>query len=144
MSQNVPPPDSLIRRYGAVGVVLRADRFLVIRRSAQVAAPGAFCFPGGGIEADESEEQALVREIHEELGVPIRPVRRVWRNVTRWRVDLAWWLGEIAADAQLVPNPAEVAAVHWMKPEEMLRHPKMLDSNREFLRALAEGKIVLE
>ena len=143
MSRNVPPADEPIRRYGAVGVVVRADRFLVIRRSAQVAAPGTFCFPGGGIEAGESEEQALVREIHEELGVPIRPVKRVWRHVTRWRVDLAWWLGEIDADALLVPNPDEVAAVHWMTPEEMLRHPKMLDSNREFLRSLADGRIML-
>ena len=62
-------------RQGAVAVVVRDDRFLVIRRSANVVAPGAFCFPGGGIEAGETEERALVREFREELGATIVPVR---------------------------------------------------------------------
>jgi 8-oxo-dGTP pyrophosphatase MutT (NUDIX family) len=51
-------------RRGVVAVVLRDERFLVIRRAAGVVAPGAFCFPGGGVEGDESETQALVREFH--------------------------------------------------------------------------------
>ena len=81
-----------IRRRGAVAVVIRDARFLVIRRSAQVVASGAFCFPGGGIEAGESEEQALVREFQEELGAAVRPVRCIWTSITRWHVELAWWL----------------------------------------------------
>src|ERR1700730_11168438 len=97
-----------IRRRGAVAVVTRDARFLVIRRSANVVAPGAFCFPGGGIEANESEEQALVREFREELGAAIRPMRRVWKSITRWQTELAWWLGELEPAADLLINPAEV------------------------------------
>jgi 8-oxo-dGTP diphosphatase len=93
-----------IRRRGAVAVVVRDSRFLVIRRSAQVIAPGAFCFPGGGIEADESEERALVREFQEELGAAIRPLRRVWKSITRWQVELAWWLGELDPRVELLPT----------------------------------------
>ncbi|HEV3138520.1 MAG TPA: NUDIX domain-containing protein [Pirellulales bacterium] len=132
-----------IRRRGAVAVVIRGARFLVIRRSGQVIAPGALCFPGGGIEPGESEEQALVREFQEELGAAIRPVRRIWASVTRWHVELAWWLGELDPSALLLPNPAEVESVHWLTRESMLAHPKLLDSNREFLRAQANGEIVL-
>ena len=55
-------------RYGAVAVVLREKKLLAIQRSFTVAAPGAFCFPGGGIEPGETEEIALARELQEELG----------------------------------------------------------------------------
>ncbi len=143
MSPTRSHPDTDIRRRGAVAVVLREARFLVIRRSDVVLAPGAFCFPGGGIEGEESEEQALVREIQEELGVAIRPVRRVWQSVTRWRVALAWWLGELDGDVTLSPNPAEVAEIYWLTAKEMLAHPMLLESNREFLAALDGGEIVL-
>ena len=71
-------PDDPGRR-GVVGVVVRDGRMLVIRRSRSVVAPLVYCFPGGGIEAGESEEEALVREFREEIGVTIRPVRRLWR-----------------------------------------------------------------
>ena len=130
-------------RRGAVAVVVRESRFLVIRRSTEVVAPGAYCFPGGGIEADESEEQALVREFHEELGAAVRPLRRVWRSTTRWHVELAWWLGALDPAIELVPNPAEVASIHWFAREEMLGLAGLLESNHAFLKALAEGEIVL-
>ena len=111
-------------RQGAVAVVVREGRFLVIRRSAAVVAPGAFCFPGGGIEAGETEEQAVVREFHEELGASIRPVR--------------------CGDSALILNPTEVASVHWLSPDEMLSLDELLDSNRAFLKALADGEIVID
>jgi len=130
-------------RQGVVAVVMREGRFLVIRRAASVVAPGAYCFPGGGIEAGETEEQSLVREFREELGATIVPMRRVWRSTTRWKVELAWWLGEVAADGALELNPAEVASVHWLAPHEMLALAELLESNREFLRALADCEIVL-
>ena len=64
MSELPEPPSSVERppghRRGAVAVVMRKDRFLVIRRSAVVRAPGAFCFPGGGIEDTESEVEAAL------------------------------------------------------------------------------------
>jgi 8-oxo-dGTP diphosphatase len=139
-----PDSDNEIRRRGAVAVVLREKRFLVIRRSAQVVAPGAFCFPGGGIEADESEAQALVREFREELGAAIAPLRRVWQSTTLWQVELAWWLGQIEPDGPLLPNPAEVASIHWLTSQEMLAHEHLLESNRSFLQALAAGQIALD
>jgi 8-oxo-dGTP diphosphatase len=131
------------KRRGVVAVLVRDDRLLVIRRSQMVVAPGAFCFPGGGIEPDETEEQALVREIQEELNVAIRPLRRVWQSETPWRVELAWWLAEFESALEPVPTPAEVESIHWYTPAEMTLLPELLESNRHFLEALTTGAIEL-
>jgi 8-oxo-dGTP pyrophosphatase MutT (NUDIX family) len=130
-------------RQGAVAVVVRQGRLLVIRRSQQVVAPGTFCFPGGGIEAGETEEIALVREIWEELRVPVRPVRPLWRSITPWHVALSWWLCDLDAQAVPEPNPLEVESVHWFAPTEMAQLADLLESNRHFLDALASGEIKL-
>ncbi len=108
----------------------------MIRRAEGIAAPGKYCFPGGGIEIGETDEQALVRELDEELGVAVRPVRQLWQNVTRWGVDLTWWLADLDPQALLVPNPLEVASVHWYTVAELETLEGLLESNREFLRVL--------
>ena len=131
-------------RRGAVAVIVREGRFLVIRRSAHVVAPRAYCFPGGAIEGDETEELALTREMREELAVNVEPQRRVWRSVTPWQVQLAWWLATLHDNAVLHPNPAEVESAHWFTAGEMLALPELLESNRHFLAALASGEIVVE
>jgi len=137
-------PDDPGRR-GAVAVCLRDDRrMLVIRRARSVVAPGAYCFPGGGIEPGESEEDALRREFREEINVAVHPICRIWRSRTPWKVDLAWWLGRLEPDVAPVPNPAEVESIHWLTADEMAALDELLPSNREFLELLAQGTIRLE
>jgi hypothetical protein len=124
-------PDDPGRR-GAVGVVVRNGRMLVIRRSRTVVAPLVYCFPGGGIEGDESEETALIRAL-----------RRLWECTTAWKVHLAWWLGEVDDAAVPVANPREVESIHWLTVDEMAQKSDLLSSNREFLTRVARGEIVL-
>jgi 8-oxo-dGTP pyrophosphatase MutT (NUDIX family) len=138
--KSLQPP---IRR-GVIAVVPRNDRLLVIRRAEGIAAPGMLCFPGGGIEKEESETEALIRELREELNVDVRPVRPLWKSQTAWRVALSWWLTEIDDDAPLVPNPEEVAAVYWHSLEELSGLTDLLSSNHDFLAALARGEFDLE
>ncbi len=136
-------PDPPKHRRGVVAVVVQARRLLVIRRSLQVAAPGKLCFPGGGIESGEGEPVALVRELDEELGVQIQPLVRLWASRTPWGVALAWWHADLASDACLTPNPAEVAEAHWLSPQQLRAHPDLLESNHHFLDAWERGEFVL-
>ena len=64
---------------GVVAVIARASRFLVIRRADGIPAGGSWCFPGGAIEPGEDAAAAVVREVREEVGLAIEPIREVWR-----------------------------------------------------------------
>ncbi len=56
----------------AVGVLIRADGcFLMTSRPAGKVYEGYWEFPGGKVEAGETIEAALRRELHEELGIDI-------------------------------------------------------------------------
>jgi 8-oxo-dGTP diphosphatase len=56
----------------AVGVLIDRDgRFLLTTRPAGKVYAGYWEFPGGKLEAGETVEQALRRELHEELGIAI-------------------------------------------------------------------------
>jgi 8-oxo-dGTP diphosphatase len=66
----------------AVGVLMdAAGRFLLTSRPAGKVYAGYWEFPGGKLEAGESVEAALRRELHEELGIEIGAVEP-------WKVEL--------------------------------------------------------
>lgn len=88
------PPDRLAARPPvdvAVGVLIERDapdregRFLMTSRPAGKIYAGYWEFPGGKLEAGETVEQALVRELHEELGVRVEAGTGA---VQPWRVEL--------------------------------------------------------
>ncbi len=63
-----PPPDpSVVVRPSAYAIVLDARG-----RIAAVRAPDGVFLPGGGIEGDETPDQAVVREAREECGLRVR------------------------------------------------------------------------
>jgi len=65
----------------AVGVLIRADddAFLLTSRPGGKAYAGYWEFPGGKLEAGETVEQALRRELQEEIGITIQDCT-VWKT----------------------------------------------------------------
>ncbi|WP_327115085.1 (deoxy)nucleoside triphosphate pyrophosphohydrolase [Streptomyces sp. NBC_01341] len=59
------------------GAVCDGGRLLAARRSAPPELAGRWELPGGKLEPGESGEQALVRELREELGVEAQPLERI-------------------------------------------------------------------
>ena len=65
----------------AVGVMVREDgAFLLTSRPEGKVYPGFWEFPGGKLEAGETVEQALRRELQEEIGITIE-------NCTLWKAE---------------------------------------------------------
>ena len=126
------------RVHGVVVGCRRDDgKWLLIRRGWTVqAAPGKVCFPGGAIEIGESQEQAAVREVREELGVDVEPLQCVWQNDYQDKpLRLSAWLGKLlSCDFKL--DAVEVAQVLWLTDQEAADHRDTLPGQREIVAAL--------
>ncbi|MFM1966702.1 MAG: pyrophosphohydrolase [Actinomycetota bacterium] len=88
----------------------RNGRYLAARRTQPDWAAGRWEFPGGKVESGESETDALVREIREELGVEIAVGARV--------------LGEWALHEELVLH-LYVATLMDGEPEPLDHHDEL-------------------
>ena len=112
-------PDSIIVDVVA-GVIRDArGRILLARRSAGRDLAGLWEFPGGKRESGESAEAALIRELHEELGIEVEPGAPLI-NVPqqyphkRLRLDvreIASWRG--------TPRGHEGQALAWVPPHKL-------------------------
>jgi len=123
--------------HGVIVACQRGDgRWLLIRRSAIVTSPLKVCFPGGGIDGHESQQQTARREMLEELGVDITPLRRVWQQSwPKKKLTLFGWHAKLHSN-ELHPDPTEVAEVLWLTDAQLLAHPDALPGCNEFLLAL--------
>jgi 8-oxo-dGTP diphosphatase len=64
-----------------VGIVLNGNEFLVERRRLdEKVDPGIVCLPGGHVKANESKEEALKRELREELGIKVKRLKFICKN----------------------------------------------------------------
>jgi 8-oxo-dGTP diphosphatase len=131
-------------RHAVVAIIIEESRFLVIRRSEFVRAPGLLCFPGGGIEAGEDFETAVKRESFEELGLNVDVVKHIWSSKTHWGTKLEWLVCNRALHQEPCPNPEEVSEVHWMEERELRRRSDLLGSLPDFFAAKDRNVFVLE
>lgn len=118
---------------GILGLLRRGDRLLLIQRSREVKAPLTWCFPGGHLEPGETQPEALVREMREELGVEVRPGEYLLTQTKHGgQLVLHCWSATILVGSP-VPNPREVADLAWLTPEEIRRQPGLLPGTTAIL-----------
>lgn len=116
MNQTLPPSSS--RPVAIVAVVMRGDQTLVIRRGTGVF-HSAYVGPLiGHLRDGESESAAVVREVHERVGLQVSAIRRVWEcRSYDGKYDLYWWLAE-SSGGDLVLNAKEVSEARWILPAD--------------------------
>ena len=115
----------------------RDGRYLAARRTKPDWAAGRWEFPGGKVEPGETEVDALVREIREELGVEIAVGIRV---PGEWSLhdDLVLHL-YVATLIDGDPQPLEHHdELRWLTPDEF-DDLSWLESDIDAVRALARG-----
>jgi len=118
----------------AVGVLMRGESFLLTSRPEGKVYAGYWEFPGGKLEAGETVEAALKRELQEELGITIEDcipwrterfdyphalVQLNFCQVTRWRGEIEMREGQTAAWQTLPVTvqpvlPGTVPVLQWM------------------------------
>ncbi|MDH6123204.1 (deoxy)nucleoside triphosphate pyrophosphohydrolase [Kitasatospora sp. GP82] len=117
------------------GALIHQGRVLAARRSAPPEVAGLWEFPGGKAEPGETQEQALERELHEELGVRARALRQLpGRWPIRAGLELRIWAAELlSGDPQPLEDHSEL---RWLGPTE-LGDVDWLEHDREILPYLA-------
>lgn len=129
-------------RYVAAGLLVRGDEILICQRRPDQPMALKWEFPGGKIEAGESAEQALVRELEEELGIHAEIGSRVARTRHTYRsggaVDLQFFA--VYSFRGDVTNRI-FHDVRWV-PLRDLGSYDFLTADRNLVRDLAAGKLL--
>ncbi|MGN9756974.1 NUDIX domain-containing protein [Streptomyces sp. SD31] len=129
----------MAQREAIVAVLLRADRVLAIRRGPAVARPGYWQPLSGKVEPGETQREAVVREVREEVGLTVVPLAKVWESETDdGSFRLHWWTAR-ADTGDVVPDPDEVGEARWVTPEEFLSLDPVFDGDREFFERILPG-----
>jgi 8-oxo-dGTP diphosphatase len=128
------------RKLVVAGLIIGDDgRVLITQRRADQAMPLQWEFPGGKIEPGESPEQALVRELREELGVEAA-VGRVWDVLFHAYpdFDLLMLVYACRLEKGAVPRPVEVADLVWVRCDELPGPWSILPADRPLVERLVE------
>jgi len=104
------------------GLLEREGSILVDRRRRGTHLEGLWEFPGGKIEPGETPEQALVRELREELGVESTVVGIV-ATIEHAYPDFDLSLALYAVEFRGEPAALEVAEVRWVPARELAALP---------------------
>lgn len=138
-SARVPGP---ALRFVAAALIVRDGEVLIGQRRADQPMASLWEFPGGKIEAGESPQQALARELAEELGIHASigpPVTRIRHNYRHGgAVDLQFFsVREFVGEIQ----NRIYQQVRWVKLAELPDY-EFLAADRGLIRDLAAGKLL--
>lgn len=117
------------------------DEVLLAQRPEGKRLPGRWEFPGGKVEANEAPEDALVRELKEELGIDVekRDLEPFWFLSHDYVEEFGFhlmmpvylcrlWKGE--------PKALEHASILWELPRDMHKLP-MIEADAELVERLS-------
>jgi 8-oxo-dGTP diphosphatase len=109
----------------AAALVDRDNRVLLAQRPQGKSLAGLWEFPGGKLNANETPEQALVRELHEELGIEVcltclAPFTFASHTYETFHLLMPLyvcrnWEGDL--------RPREGQVIKWVRPSALTEYP---------------------
>jgi mutator protein MutT len=112
-----------------VGAVIRKDGLILLQQRAD---DGRWGLPGGAIDPGEAPARAVVREVYEEVGLRVRPVRllgvfggfprcrHVYPNGDEVQLLVHLFLCE-SRGGELRCQPSEVTDIRYFQPAEVAK-----------------------
>ena len=127
-------------------LILRDSKILVCQRHRDDTRALEWEFPGGKVEPGETPQQALARELREELGIVAAIGRELYRTRYRYRelrseLELIFFQADVDRSAALQNLVFE--GFEWADPSALLKY-KFLEADEEFVALLASRSIPLD
>jgi 8-oxo-dGTP diphosphatase len=109
----------------AAALVDSDGRVLIAQRPEGRSMAGLWEFPGGKIEADERPEDALIRELREELGIAVKeaclaPFTFASHTYSAFHLLMPLY---VCRRWEGTPQPKHHAALKWVRPKDMKEYP---------------------
>jgi 8-oxo-dGTP diphosphatase len=109
----------------AVALVDRDGRVLLAQRPEGKAMAGLWEFPGGKVEPGETPESALIRELHEELGIDtwascLAPLSFASHAYANFHLLMPLF---VCRKWEGIPRPCEHSALKWVFPRDLGSYP---------------------
>ena len=118
----------------------RDGRILIAQRPPGKHMAGRWEFPGGKVNAGESEATALARELREELGIEItssQPFMRLAHSYNDRDVELSMW---IVDSYRGEPQSLDGQGLKWVQPP-LLDQEDILEADQPFVEALRKSSL---
>ena len=127
----------------AAALYHRDGRILIAERPAGKHMAGRWEFPGGKIAPGESEQDALTRELEEELGVEVtvsRPLMRLKHSYDDRDVELSLWIVE---GFRGEPQGLDGQRLKWVRPDQLVEED-ILEADLPFVKALRDRACTMQ
>lgn len=103
---------------GASVIVINNNKLLIVKSKSEQ----KWSIPTGGIEKEETSEEAAIREVFEETGYTITILSRIKtlsKLVKEYKVTVDYFLGEVQSGEMLNNDPdAEIEEIKWITISE--------------------------
>ncbi len=120
-------------------VIVKNDKVLLVQQRKE-SAKGLWSYPGGQVEDGETAEQAVVREVKEELGIDLidySPLKTYSITTPRGELEINTFIGELTGDITLKDD--ELMAYDWFDMSQLenlgdkLRSPVVFEQAKDAL-----------
>lgn len=131
----------MLKTIDVVAAIIERDgKILLAQRPPHADQPGMWEFAGGKVEKGESQREALIRELREELGIEAQPARYIAshrREVSGRIIHLhAWYVPAYAGDIVAYAH----SALAWCTPSEALSY-SLAPADIPLLQAFIHSKV---
>lgn len=103
----------------AAAIIWQDEKILITKRLKKSHLGHCWEFPGGKLQANESLEDCVIRECLEEIGVQVKPVKKIKEIIHQYnevQVHLHFFICKIL---QGLPQAIECEAWAWVSPSEL-------------------------
>jgi 8-oxo-dGTP diphosphatase len=102
-----------------VGLIQNQDTFLIARRNVS-SENITWSFPGGAIENNETEEDAVIREIFEEINITVDVIKKFGQRIHPiTNKEMSYLLCVYKSGEVIIKDCDELSEVKWVNAKEL-------------------------